>query len=679
MVPPRGRTRARYWPGDEEMAKKDDDLGAPGHPRIVAQWQASRPPRRRAVARLVAYVVFCALLLFAIYRLLQSSSPGRGDRKPPPGSSAGFNTPRKQQEAPPRTYSGPIKFPELGGTLRAISGTGGSIDRNKNVLFATASLRSASILLPMACQMAARDQNWVHFVLASRSEISIKELLNINGIDDSCKLYLHDARPDSVAVSTEPRMRLAAARALYFVNNYMHPQAVIIDSSSAEEDYFLRGFRDQIRGTKSALIELPEKPGNRLAWITQLSASALSAWNSVDFDIVVQAPLTGSGNLIRLLGSLARADMSAVTPPQLTIELPSTVEAPLEKMLDKFRWPSSGFKELPRANMLSLRHRIPRSKMTEEGSSIRFLESFWPARPRNSHVLVLGPHTEVSPQFFHCKVPGTDEMDAHLLTTHSDVKFTLLNTLYSRASILGDWSDNIMGISFQSPTTHLDATTPFAVPERSSAKPGPFLWQAPSSDATLFLGEKWVELHGYVSQLLEAQGLRDDMPATLAKKDVSKKYPAWLEYALQLSRLRGYLTLYPSQETASVIMGSHSDLGDTPEEYMGDDEIEEGENNGKADRATLKFDPDSQIDMLTTLPQGGEFADLDGLPLLSWGGKSATLEDVRKDARQHARLFRREVGQCEAPEPGAEEEGEEEEPRVDKAARDLFCTNKKKG
>ncbi|KAH7160837.1 hypothetical protein EDB81DRAFT_924074 [Dactylonectria macrodidyma] len=658
MVPPRGRTRARYWPGDEEMAKKDDDLGAPGHPRIVAQWQASRPPRRRAVARLVAYVVFCALLIFAIYRLLQSSSAEQSDRKPSPGSSAGFNTPHRQQEAPPRTYSGPIKFPELGETLRAISGTGGSIDRNRNVLFATASLRSASVLLPIACQMAAHDQNLVHFVLASRSEIPIKELLKINGIDDSCKLYLHDARPDSVAISTEPRMRLAAARALYFVNNYMHPQAVIIDSSSAEEDYFLRGFRDQIRGTKSALIELPEKPGNRLAWITQLSASALSAWNSVDFDILVQAPLTGSGNLIRLLGSLARADMSAVTPPHLTIELPSKIEGPLEKMLDKFKWPSSGFKELPRANLLSLRHRIPQSKMTEEDSSIRFLESFWPARPRNSHVLVLAPHTEVSPQFFHY------------------VKYTLLNTLYSRASILGDWSDNIMGISFQSPITHLDATTPFSVPKESSAKPGPFLWQAPSSDATLFLGEKWVELHGYVSQVLEAQSSRDDMPAMLARKDVSKKYPAWLEYALQLSRLRGYLTLYPSQETASVIMGSHSDLGDTPEEYLGDDELEDSE-NGKADRATLKFDPDSQIDMLITLPQGGEVDDLNGLPLLSWGGKSATLEDVRKDAHQHARLFRREVGQCEAPELGAE--GDEEEPRFDKSARDLFCTNKKKG
>jgi hypothetical protein len=53
--------------------------------------------------------------------------------------------------------------------------------------------------------------------------------------------------------------------------------------------------------------------------------------------------------------------------------------------------------------MLSLRHRIPRQKLTEEESSVRFLESFWPQKPEFSHVLVLSPNTEVSREFFHCK------------------------------------------------------------------------------------------------------------------------------------------------------------------------------------------------------------------------------------------------------------------------------------
>ncbi|KAK7416059.1 hypothetical protein QQZ08_012141 [Neonectria magnoliae] len=651
---------ARLWPGDEEMAKKDDDLGAPGHPRLSAQWQATRAPRRRAAVRLVAYAVFCILFVFALYRLIPSSSTDPADRSAEKGSSSGFNPPRKQQVTPEqdRTYSGPINFPDLGKTLRSLSGTGGGIERNRNVLFATASLRSASTLLPMACQMAAHDANYVHFALASRSPISLKELLELNGIDDSCKLFLHDARPDSPATSTETRMRLVSARALQHMNNYMHPQAVIIDSTDAEEDYFRRAFRDQIRSTKSALIELPDKPGARLKWITKLDASALSAWNRVDFDILIQAPATGSGNLQRLLNSLGRADMSAVTAPHLTVELPFEVEKPLEKALAAFKWPSSAYNELPHLNMVSLRHRIPRSKMTAEESSTRFLESFWPLRPRESHVLVLAPHTEVSPQFFHY------------------VKFTLLHTLYSSTSVLGDWSDNIMGISFKSPTTHLDATTAFVFPDKDTpAQPAsPFLWEAPSSDATLFLGEKWVELHGYVSQLLTAQDSRGDTPAMLAKKDVSKVYPAWLEFALQLSRLRGYLTLYPSQETANVIMGSHSDLGNTPEEYTGDDDLAKDDENDRADRTTLAFDPASQVDMLTTLPQGGNTIALKDLPLLSWEGRLTTLDKLHKAAHQYARQFRREVGQCEVP----EEEEEEEEPRTDRTANDLFCTNKKK-
>lgn len=61
-----------------------------------------------------------------------------------------------------------------------------------------------------------------------------------------------------------------------YVNLYMHPQAIIIDSSATEEHYFLSGIRDEIRGTGSTLIELPERPGNRFSWLSKLDASALA-------------------------------------------------------------------------------------------------------------------------------------------------------------------------------------------------------------------------------------------------------------------------------------------------------------------------------------------------------------------------------------------------------------------
>lgn len=120
------------------------------------------------------------------------------------------------------------------------------------------------------------------------------------------------------------------------------------------------------------------------------------------FDIVIQAPPSGSGNLERLLDSLRNADMSAMTVPQLTIELPWVLEEPLEKILASFQWPSRGSGQLSQPQMLSLRHRIPPHTMTKEESSVRFLESFWPRKPSENHVLVLAPHVEVSSQFFHC-------------------------------------------------------------------------------------------------------------------------------------------------------------------------------------------------------------------------------------------------------------------------------------
>lgn len=56
----------------------------------------------------------------------------------------------------------------------------------------------------------------------------------------------------------------------------MHPQAILIDSTSDEEAFFLAGVRDEVRGTSSALIELPDRPGDSLAWVNKLDSYALS-------------------------------------------------------------------------------------------------------------------------------------------------------------------------------------------------------------------------------------------------------------------------------------------------------------------------------------------------------------------------------------------------------------------
>ncbi|KAM0431891.1 hypothetical protein ACHAPT_005144 [Fusarium lateritium] len=655
MTPARGRTKARFWVGDEEMAKKDDDHHIHGHNPRLPQWQATRAPRRRALARLLAYAVLASLIFYAVYSLILSPSGGVTDRRPSAPdreSSPGHGASRGGQD---KAYNGPLRFPELAKTLRNIQATGGSYERNRNVLFAASSLKSVSTLLPMACQMSAQDQNHVHFVIAGSSEVPLKELLQINGIDDSCKLLLHDARTDHAATSTETRLKLATIRAFFYINNFMHPQAIIVDASHLEDDYFLRAIRDQVMATRSALIELPDKPETRFSWISKLDASSLSAWNKVHFDILIQAPPLGTANLQRLLTSLRNADKSPISIPHLTIELPSVVEQPLEKFLSGFQWPLRTSGQLPQSQLLSLRHRIPSHQIDEEESSIRFLESFWPGNPSHNHVLVLAPHTEVSPQFFHY------------------LKYTMLHSFYSRPSILHDWTDNMMGISLQSRSTLLDDTTPLTAPKASGQdKPddsSPFFWQAPTSDAVLLMGDKWVELHGYVSRILERQQTGADTPAFLAKKHASKKHPAWLEYMLQLSRLRGYLTLYPSPETANIILGAHSDLSNVPEEYLGDDD--DDENKGREDKATSTFDPTSQIDMLATLPGKGELAAMEDVPLVSWEGNIITYAEMESSSRNLARLFRQEVGGCSESESDVEDDYGM--PRRDKDAGDLFC------
>lgn len=80
------------------------------------------------------------------------------------------------------------------------------------------------------------------------------------------------------------------------------------------------------------------------------------------------------------------------------------IEDGLTDFLNGYEWPPKVHGVAPKTKLLSLRCRIPRQKMTEEESTVRFLESFWPAKPFHSHVIVLSPHTEITSQFFHCKI-----------------------------------------------------------------------------------------------------------------------------------------------------------------------------------------------------------------------------------------------------------------------------------
>lgn len=196
---------SRFWRNDEEMAKKDDDLHAP---RQTGQWQAARGPRRGFTTRIAIYVFVAFVTIFTLVRFIRSTpdvyvdapylhrssldSLSGYDRQSPSDRRPDTAKGRGSDES--RTYNGPIRFPLLANSLHSISSTGGTLYKNRNVLFAAASLASASTLLPMACQMAEERESYVHFALLSRNDVSMDDLLKINGIDSSCKLILHGMR-----------------------------------------------------------------------------------------------------------------------------------------------------------------------------------------------------------------------------------------------------------------------------------------------------------------------------------------------------------------------------------------------------------------------------------------------------------------------------------------------------
>lgn len=428
----------------------------------------------------------------------------------------------------------------------------------------------------------------------------------------------------------------------------MHPQAVIVDSSDAEEPLFLRSLRQQVRKSSlaSTVIELPEH-AERLTWITKLDSSSLAQWNRVSVDIVVHAHAGASGSLIRLLKSLSAADYTACAVPHLTIELPEKIDPPTSQFLQNFQWPPRSASGPTSLNQLTLRHRIIRQGDSEDGS-VRYLESFWPANPVFSHVLVLSPQVEVSPNYFQY------------------LKMAVLEYRYSTRALRQAWDQRLFGISLDLPTTNLAGSEPFVPPSRLASKlddlelssprpdgPTPFLWQAPNSNAALIMGERWAELHGFVSQLLEAQHGFQTTPDLLAEKAVSRDHPAWMEHALRLCRARAYWSLYPSKDLAASLVTVHGDLYQPPEEF--EDDVGDMKHIDE-DEMVLRHDT-----LLDGLPNG-ELLQVNEMPILSWDDKQISLEALGEASLKYTAEFRRTVGGCKmraAP--------------SDASGQDLFC------
>ncbi|KAI7543023.1 hypothetical protein KC343_g16313, partial [Hortaea werneckii] len=523
---------------------------------------------------------------------------------------------------------------------------------NRNVLFSVSSLKSAANLIPMACEMARWDRNYVHFALHGRDSLPLQDILEINGVSkEDCPVSFHDARAEYSEYSSDQRAEAAVAGSMKHFQDYMHPQAIITDDGEIEEAFHARALRRKGKDMGVTVIEIP---GGR-----------------PNIDILVHAAPANSGTLLRLLRSLESAYYTGLRLPKLTIELPNDVEPAVQQYLALMDWPQGSGSSHEKQSALTLHHRIPSSRQTPEEASIRFLESIFPKNTVDNHVLVLSPQAELSPMYL------------------SYLHYLILEYKYSKFAAPD--SENLLGISLDTPSTFLNGSSGFSAPTIADAPstklrsekdydqqgPSPFLYQAPSATASLIFGSKWANMHDFLTKRITARhsGLSRKM-----EKLVSETAPSWLEYLLELMRARGYYILHPANSFVTI----HNELAQVPEEYL--------RRPKEAKQASKDPDtaPSEEEDFLlasneptlhdhvehetrTTqplhnlLPFAGDLPELAHLPFISHEGNLIDFAQIAEQRDTYLPYFRQYIGGC-----GPEEAARKRVPH-DSNTDDLFC------
>lgn len=592
-------------------------------------------------------------------------------------------------------YNDVIKFYNLAGTLHKITRTGGFKEFNRNVLFAASSLKSVSALIPLACEMRKWDRNTVHFAIFGRDDLTMAELHEINGVDgDTCDIYWHDARPDYAPYSTELRAETGATFAFKSINDFMHPQVIITNELEEEDHFFKVAVHRTATAQRHPIIQIPKDAADTLSWIARLDVEPLRDWHEMSVEILVHAPPNSVGSLRRLMSSLTTADYTGLAFPRLTFEIPVDVDPMLKHFLEQVRWPPEQEPQLEHKNLLTIRHRISNRKITPEEASVRFVESFYPTASYKDHVLVVSPNAQLSPQYY---------------------QYVMYNALQYRSSDrLSEGTEHLMGISLEVPTTLLDGSTPLNTPDASFYdRPydlnghhngsTPFLWEAPNSGAALYFGDKWTEIHSFITNRIMPQ-----KNSTPKEKAVSAALPSWLEYFHELTRLRGYTMLYPSLEGETALVTVHHEATHRPEEFdhrvspdaAAASAASEPSAAGKSTRMKRDLSDPSAVDdndpfvlpvelpapipeqkevtllvsdipLTKMLPNDGDLLSLDRLPLLSYAGAIQSRGDLYDVADNFAQRFRRERGGCDG---DALFESKRKRKYFPGFANDLFCT-----
>lgn len=375
-------------------------------------------------------------------------------------------------------------------------------------------------------------------------------------------------------------------------------------------------------------------------------------------DLVIHAPPKSSGSLIRLLKSIEAADYFGCRRPHLTIELPADIDRPTLDFLENLVWPPIDWSGDPHASQVTVRHRLPRNRYNAEEASTHFMESFYPARPRDSHVLLISPQAELSSIYYHYVI------------------YHLLQYKYATYVRVNDESKYLMGFSLELPSAYLNNSAELEPPElelspikEGEVKPEghtPFLWQAPNSNAALYFGDKWVELHSFLSARTSIRNSHTagDFKPPSRPKVVSAHYPSWMEYVQELMRVKDYFLLYPYFPPKSdAVVTIHNELRQVPEEFSRppDETSPTAVPSVDLDDAfsvdpsteTAKFTPrhepslrNSNLLSFLSETSHSDLPDLMSLPILSHDGNLVSPYRSAKNADQFAKEFRREIGRC---------------------------------
>ncbi|KAL4887494.1 armadillo-type protein [Aspergillus karnatakaensis] len=624
---------------DEELGKKDDDHRRPLK-QPDQQWQpkAWKLPRRRRIL-IVAIILY---LLYIFFKNMPTDIPPARDRwksKIPPSQHVMPDAPLPpaitQPDPPPREeprvegnddlyYNGELKFYNLGRTLKLFEVPAGRRVKtpSKATVFAAASLKSVSDLLPLACRMASQKINEVHFVLMGRDDASPEGIQRVNGLDKgTCPIYWHDARVDYARWSTDARMQQAVGAVLPYIHKYVRPQILITHGEGFEEEFFMKGLRN-VAGLGIPHISLP-RPSRELLWMATIDSKALRIWNDIHLEILIQAPPDSAGSVINIIKSLEHADFLGLNP-SLTIELPSRVDPVLLRFLKEMQWPPKT------SGKITIRRRISSRPTSPKESSLHAVEAFYPKDPDLSHVLLLSPYTEVAPSFYHY------------------LMYILLKYRYSeRSTVL---PSKLMGISLELPSLRLTSTGTFKFPDveysQFSNRNNPdslpmFLWQTPNSNAALYFGDKWIELHSFLGRRFTSK--ESESRASDDEKVVSKRHPAFMEYLLELLRAKGYYILYPAfaDKEGFSLTTFHNELFQMPEEFT--------EHSSEALKEPTS--PERQLSEASNLmPLLDTFAmeppALSLLPIVSYRGEETSALLFDQATEEYRREFKSRYGGC---------------------------------